>query len=159
MEIEKPAVNTTVPAAAPIVDDAQTRIAALEAEKAKLMEEGANWKVAALKYKKDAKEDVVPDEDDKMRQIVKQEIAESRVAEIMREQDAIIQQALKENKELKLARSKPNDPPAAFGSHSESVPVRDTVVSAEQLNAFKSRGWTDKDIERYKKNLNRYSGR
>ncbi len=87
-------------------------------------------------------------------------LADSRLAEIAREQDEIIRKALKENKELKLARSKDTSmPPASTGTHSESAPVRDTSITAEQLAAFKARGWSDKDIERYKKNLNRYSGR
>ncbi len=160
---EKITVNTTPPAVAetvtPVLSETEIRIAALEAEKAKLVEESANWKVAALKYKKDSKEDDELDEDDKMRKVAQSVISESRLAEIAREQDEIIRQALKENKELKLARSKPNDPVAAVGSHSESTPVKDTLVTQDQLNAFKARGWTDKDIERYKKNLNRYSGR
>ncbi len=152
MEEIKPAVNTTVPAAAP-TDDAESRVAALEAEKAKLLEENGNWKAAALKYKKDAKEDVVLDDDEKMRKIAQEAVSESRLAEITREQDSIIKQALKENKELRLARSNPNTPPAAIGSHSESAPVRDTLITPDQLAALKAKGWNDKDIERYKKNL------
>ncbi len=143
----------------PVVSEAETRIATLEAEKAKLIEESSNWKVAALKYKKSEKEDDDLDEDDKMKKIAQSVISESRLAEITREQDEIIRQALKENRELKLARSKPNDPPAGTGTHTESTPVRDTVITQEQLTAFKARGWDDKTIERYKKNLIRYSGR
>ncbi len=148
------------PVVTPVNDDAETRIAALEAEKAKLIEEGSNWKIAALKYKKESKEeDEDLDEDDKMVKIAQRAVADSRLAEIAREQDSIIQKALKENRELKLARSKTNEPPAAIGSHNESVAVKDTLVTQDQLTAFKTKGWTDKDIERYKKNLIRYSGR
>ena len=61
-------------------------------------------------------------------------------------------------KELKLANlNKTNMPPASQGGHSEGQPVRSTAVTSEQLAAFKARGWSDKDIERYKKNLQRYS--
>jgi hypothetical protein len=144
-------------------EDAEARIAALEAEKAKLTEEGANWKVAALKYKSKAKDDGSNDDEDmedKMRRIAAEALATSRLAEIAQEQQAIINTALKENKELKLAQlNKTGTPLAAIGTHSESTPVRDTAVTPDQMAAFKARGWTDKDIERYKKNLQKYSGR
>ncbi len=166
MDEKDKAVNTTEPAAVqtdvtPVVDDAEARIAALEAEKAKLIEEGANWKVAALKYKKqDESFDDLSDEE-KMRKIASEAVADSRLADIAREQQAIITRALKENKELKLAtlNKATATPPAALGSHSESRPVTDTLVTPDQLAAFKARGWSDKDIERYKKNMQRYGGR
>ena len=162
------AVNTTEPAAAQtevttVVDDNEARIKALEAEKAKLIEESANWKLAALKAKSKSKasEDFEElDDDERMEQIARKALAESRLAEIAREQDDIIQKALKENKELKLAHlNKTTTPPASVGTHTESTPVRDTLITPDQMAAFKARGWNDKDIERYKKNLQRYGGR
>lgn len=157
-------VNTPV-AAVPqtddvtVDDDSQAKIASLEAEKAKHIEEIANWKMAALKAKADAKSDgLEPDEDERMAGIARKALAESRLAEIAREQDGIIQKALKENKELKLAvMNKSREPGAAMGSHTETTPVQDTVVTSQQMEAFKARGWDDKKIERYKKNLIRYS--
>lgn len=164
---EKKAVETPVAAPEKVepttttqTEDMEAKIAALETEKAKLIEEGANWKVAAMKYKSKAKEEnFVEDEEDKMRRIAAEALSNSRLAEIAREQDAIIQKALKENKELKLAQMSKTTPPSALGTHSEGQAVVDTLVTAEQMTAFKARGWTDKDIERYKKNLQRYSGR
>lgn len=158
MDKDKPAIDV-VPVAAPVVDDIEAKVAALEAEKAKIIVERENYKIAFLKEKNKGNEDVVLDDDERMTQVAQKVLADSRLAEIAREQDEIIRKALKENKELKLARSKTNEPPAAIGSHSESIPVRDTSITAEQLMAFKSRGWTEKDIERYKKNLQKYSGR
>ena len=72
MEENKNTVNTTetaVPQTEVVtVDDTAAKIAALEAEKSKLIEEGANWKVAALKYKSKAKEDLGDEGDeDKMK--------------------------------------------------------------------------------------------
>jgi hypothetical protein len=65
---------------------------------------------------------------------------------------------LKENTELKLTlKNKSNGIPTSVGSHTEGYQVQDTSVTPEQLAAFKSRGWSDKDIERYKKNLNKNS--
>lgn len=154
------AVKTEVPAAAPVVevvvDDNEAKIAALEAEKAKLIEESANYKLGMLKAKA-KNEDPDEDEDQKIDRKVQEAISNSRLVEIAREQDTIIQKALKENKELKLARLNKTEPAAAVGIHSESIPVRDTQVTPDQMAAFKARGWTDKDIERYKKNLQRYA--
>lgn len=161
MDPEKKPVDTPA-AAAPqtSADDSEAKIASLEAEKAKLIEESANYKLGMMKAKGKAKEDTEEDEDARMERIARKALADSRLADIAREQDAIIKAALKENRELKLAYlNKDTTPPAGIGSHNESTPVRDTLVTPEQAAAFKQRGWTDKDIERYKKNLNKYSGR
>ncbi len=142
-----------------MVDDLEAKNVALEAEKAKLTEESANYKMAYLKEKSKHKatDDGEETEDQRIRRITQETLADSRLAEIAQEQDAIIKKALKENKELKLAQlNKTNTPSAIIGSHSESVAVKDTVITPEQLNAFKARGWSDKDIERYKKNLSRF---
>lgn len=142
---------TTTPVLTP-TEDNEARYAALEAEKNKAIEEGANYKLAYLKEKN--KEHVDEDEEDRMTRIAAKVLADSRLAEIAREQDSIIQRALKENKELKLAQmNKTTTPAAAIGTHTESQPVVDTLVTPDQIAAFKARGWSDKDIERYKGNL------
>ena len=146
----------------PTEEDLEARNKALEDEKARLIEESANYKMAYLKEKSKKKEDFEEGEndEDKMRRIAQETLADSRLAEIAMEQDAIIKKALKENKELKLAHlNKTNTPPAAVGTHTEGIEVKDTMVTPEQMTAFKAKGWTDKDIERYKKNLLRYGGR
>ena len=152
------AVNTTDSAASQkdVVSDVDLaeKLASLETEKKQLEEERNNWKTAALKYKGKAREDLDSDEDEeRIASITKKALAESRLADIAREQQAIIEKTLKENRELKLAHLNKNTPPAAVGTHSESTPVRDTSITPEQMAFFKSRGWNDKDIERYKKNL------
>lgn len=147
------------------IDDLEAVNTTLEAEKARLIEERENYKVAYLKEKSKKRETYDDDgedlsSEDRLRQITREELANSRLAEITREQDAIIKKALKENKELKLAQlNKTNTPPASIGTHSEGQQVQSTLVTPEQMNAFKSRGWSDKDIERYKKNLQKYGGR
>lgn len=159
------AVNTTLPAAeektdaTPAIEDVEAKLAVLEADKNRAIEEAANWKMAALKYKSKRKEDLTDDEEDeRMRSVAQEVLANSRLAEIAREQDALIKKALKENKELKLAQLNRTTatPPAAVGTHTEAPMPKDTLVTNEQLAAFKARGWTDKDIERYKKNLQKH---
>lgn len=163
---DKPAdtVNIIPPAVvekAPVVelaDDYEAQLAAKDAEIARLTESDANWKVAALKAK--AKLKGVPDpdetEEEKYRRIVREELANSELARLNSEKDAILKKALKENKEMKLAQLNKPDVPASPGAHSDSQPVTDTLITPEQLAAFKARGWTEKEIERYKKNLRRY---
>lgn len=168
MSENKPAVNTD-PAAAPDkpvtpavdnnVEDLEEKIATLEAEKAKAIEEASNWKVAALKFKgKENPED--ESEEDRVARIVAQQLSEKRVAAIDAEKDTLLKQLAKENRELKLAQlNKPNTPPAADGTHNEGQKPQDTEITAEQLAAFRARGWTDSDIDRYRKNLKKYGGR
>lgn len=147
------------PAAEPTPEE--TRIAELEAENAKLTEESANYKLGMMKAKaKQGDDDLEETDEDRIRRIAREEANKVKIANNEAEKDALIKKVLKENSELKLANlNKNNVPPASIGSHSESNPVTDTVVTPEQLAAFKARNWTEKDVERYKKNLSRYSGR
>lgn len=151
-EADAPAIAPEETTTVPVVDDAEARIAALETEKAKVLEEKENYRLA---YLKEAEKGSLQDPDAaKMEDVAKRVLAESRLAEITREQDAIIKKTLKENKELKLASlNKPTTTSMAGGGHTESTPVRDTSITPEQMAAFKAKGWDDKDIERYKQNL------
>lgn len=164
--------NTTETNAQPIVteetpietkvEDYEAKVAALEAEKTRLVEESANYKMAYFKEKSKRKENFEDDEDDldaKIERTVQEKLKQSRLAEIAFEQDAIIKKALKENKELKLAQLNKTVIPASTGTHTENQEVKSTLITPEQLAAFKAKGWSDKDIERYKKNLQKYAGR
>lgn len=156
MEIKKDATETIVEAIAPQEPtEAEQKIAALETEKVKLAEEKENYRKAYLKEQEKNKESGVPEsEDDRVRRIVREEEANKRLSAIDTEKAALFDQTLKENKELKLAVLNKTGIPASLGSHSEtSVPVRDTLVTSDQMAYFKAKGWSDKDIERYKKNL------
>jgi len=130
-------------------EDLEQKVAQLEAEKTKLLEEKINYQAAYLKAK-NAGDD---DEDEHLRRIAREELGNSRIADIAREQDAIIKKALKENKELKLARMNKTDIPASTSVHSEGQAVRDTIITPDQMAQFKSMGKSDKWIENYKKNL------
>lgn len=143
----------SVTTVAPVVDDAEARYAKLEEEK-------ENYRKAYLKSEtaRKSQEDSDAPEDSRMEEVARKVLADSRLAEIAREQDTIIQKTLKENKELKLANlNKTGGVAASVGSSTESTPVRDTLVTPDQSAAFKAKGWTDKDIERYKKNLQKNS--
>lgn len=134
-------------------EDAEARFTQLEAEK-------ENYRKAYLKEatkNKSKEENLDEDDEDKMRRIAAETLANSRIAEIAREQDDIIKRALKENKELKLASLNKTTVVAAQGAHSESTAVQDTSITPEQMTQFKKMGWGDKEIERYKQNMRKNS--
>lgn len=155
MDETKPATETTIEPAQTIApeDDLEAKLAKLEAEK-------ENYRKAYLKEAAKKEEPANETEDDEITRKVNAAIANTKLAEIAREQQEIITKALKENKELKLAQlNKTNAPVASMGSHSEGVTVKDTLITPEQMTFFKAKNWSDKDIERYKKNLAKGGGR
>lgn len=136
------------------VEDAEARIAALEAEKATILEREANYKMAYLK-EKNRNEEIDPNESEetRIRRITREELAQSRLLAIDTEKEVLLKKSLKENNELKLALLNKTTPPATQGTHSETLVVTDTLVTPEQLAEFKKMGKDDKWIERYKQNL------
>lgn len=135
--------------------DAQTRIAELETEKAKLETERDNYKIGMLKAKGKIPEfDENESEDDKIRRISHETLADSRLADIAREQDAIIKKALIENKELKTAlKNKPSTTAVSSGSEPTQAVAVPGILSEEDIKEAKARGWSDKKIELLKRNI------
>lgn len=156
--MEPAATETNAPKIAP-EEDSEAKVALLQAEIAKVSTEKENYRTAYLKEVE--KSDLSADEKEeaRMRRIAQEELANSNLARLSQEKDEIIRKTLKENKELKLAQmnKEGTTPPAGMGGHSEGTPVKDTLVTPDQLAAFKARGWSDKDIEQYKKNLTQRS--
>lgn len=154
--IEKKEENITTPPAGTVsteATDTEARIAAIEIEK-------ENYRIAYLKEKNKRKpEDGEETEDEKIERIVNEKLAVTKIAQLDSEREALFQKTLKENKELKLAQLNKTTTPTSMGTHSESTPVTDTAVTPDQMAVFKAKGWSDKDIERYKRNLNKYGGR
>ena len=144
-----------------VAGEAEARIEALEKEKAQAIVEMSNWKLAALKAKgKIKKED--PDSEDgeegqpDVRAIIQEELSKTRIGQIDAEKDVLLKRLAKENKELKLAQASKTTIVTATGASDEGgAKVQDHLVTPQQIEAFKKMGWTDKDIERYKKNLSR----
>jgi len=159
MEIETPATETIAetiaPQETPTQDDAEERIAALEAEKEAILERESNYKQAYLKeFEKNRTVPENESDDDRVRRITREELAAKEVTAIDEEKESLLKKLAKENKELKLAQlNKTGAPPASVGSHSEGTPVSDTLVTPEQMAYFKEKNWSADDIERYKRNL------
>lgn len=119
-----------------------------------LEEEKENYRKAYLKSEEQRKAAGNETEDERIARLVDERIANSRMAEIEKERGELLAKTLKENKELKLAQmNKPTDTPTAGGSHTETITPTDTTITPDQLAHFKSRGWSDEMIERYKVNL------
>lgn len=139
--------------------EAELKIEALEQEKAKLIEEKSNYQVAYLKERQKNKSSDEPEETDeeRLRRIVREETANTRLTQIDKEKEDLLKKTLQEVSELKRAQlNRNNVSSAAVSSTEETVKVVDTSITPEQLAAFKKMNWSDKDIERYKKNLSRY---
>lgn len=136
-------------------EDTEAKLAALQAEKAKLAEERDNYKSAYLKEaQKNKAEGGEESEEDRIRRVTRETLAEERLGELDKQEKELLARSLKELKELKLAHlNRTPGAPASMGAHSESVSPTDTRVTPDQLAEFKRRGWSDADIETYKKNL------
>lgn len=149
-------VEAIAPQETPKQDDAEERIAELEAEKAAILERESNYKAAYLKEFEKNRNTVPENEsdEDRIRRITREELAAKEVTAIDEEKESLLKKLAKENKELKLAQmNKTGAPPASIGSHSEGTPVTDTLVTPEQMAYFKEKNWSAEDIDRYKKNL------
>lgn len=156
---ENKATETPTIAPATVVPTTTTETEDMEARFKKLEEEKENYRQAYLKtdekLKNKSQVHLDEDEDEKINRKVQEAIANSRLVDIAREQDEIVQRTLKRNKELELAllNKTTTAPSAALGTHSESSTVRDTLVTPEQEAFFKAKGWGPEDVEKYKKNL------
>jgi hypothetical protein len=158
---DTPAVKDNVQPAAPAPTAVVPPAVDYEALYHKKAEESENWKTAALKYKERAKGvangTITETEDERIQRIVDEKIANSELTKAEKEKDELLIRVLNENKELKLAQLNKPDVPASSGSHSESLVVTDTLITPDQMAQLKKMypHWTDKDFERYKKNLRR----
>lgn len=153
MNEEKKATEANAVSIAPQEkSEAEMKIEALEAEKAQLLEEKVNYKMA---YLKEVNKDRDPNEseEERLRRIIREETATSRISAIDKEKEDLLKKTLRENSELKRTFSNKPDVPASNTVHSEGQRVTDTIITPEQLAQFKAMGKDDKWIENYKKNL------
>ncbi len=136
--------------------DYEAMLAAKDLELAKVQIEKESYRKGMLKAKgKPVGDEPEEDLDERFRIIAREEALRAQESQIVAQKEELLRKALKENRELKLAQLNKGTPSAAIGSHSEGMPVRDTLITPEQMTYFKNKGWSDKDIERYKKNSSR----
>jgi hypothetical protein len=131
----------------------------LIAENAKLSKERDNYKKGMLLAKgkiveNDEEHTSLPLEE-QIEKIVQEKLLATQEAQNLMKQKELVERALKENKELKLAlanRKQVDNSSVGTGS-SEPIPVKDNFLSPAQINDLKSKGWDDKKIELFRKNL------
>src|SRR4051812_42279909 len=109
MEIETPATETIAetiaPQETPTQDDAEARIAELEADKLAILERESNYKQAYLKeFEKNRTVPENESDEDRIRRITREELAEREVNAIDEQKEALLKKLAKENSELKLAQ-------------------------------------------------------
>lgn len=139
--------------------DLEAELASKDAEIERIREERENYKRGMLKAKgKLPEEDVEETVEETIRRITREELLNSQQAKAQAEKDALIQKALRENKELKLAlKNRSNLTPSGGSAGPEKEVIKDNTFSTDQIKDIKAKfpHWTDKEIEQFKQNLNR----
>lgn len=141
--------------------DYEAELAKKDAEIAKIAQEKENYRRGMLKAK-----GKLPDEDDnssndedmdaKIDRKVQERLLASREAQVIAEKDALVIASAKKIKELSLALKNRNQISASTGqgSNQDRQEVRtDSTLSDDQINSLHAKGWDDKKIELFKKNL------
>ena len=141
--------------------DYEALLTAKDAEIAKVREEKDNYRRGMLKAK-----GKLPEEDDnslngedldaKIDRKVQERLLATREAQVSAEKDALIMAMAKKTKELTLAlknRGQVTSPSGAGSNQEQPEGKKDNLLSNEQLNALKARGFDDKKIEEFKKNM------
>jgi len=140
--------------------DYEAELQKKDAEIAKVREEKENYRRGMLKAKgKLPEEDDNSSEEDldaKIDRKVQERLLVSREAQVIAEKDALVLSLAKKNKELALALKNRGQVmnTSGQGSNEDKPEVKvEKTLSQEQLNNLKAKGWSDKKIEAFKKNL------
>ena len=139
--------------------DYEAELQKKDAELAKVRGEKENYRKGMLKAKgKLPEDDNLEDEslDDKVSRLVKEQILNTKEAQVQAEKDALVTTLAKKNKELTLAlkNRKQITDVSALGSNGDKNEVKtDNFFSEAQIAELKKRGYSDKKIESLKGNL------
>ena len=117
-------------------------------------------------YLKKAKTDILPDEDDtssneedidaKIARKVQETLLATKEAQLQADKDKVISDMAKKLKETTLALKNRGQisTTSGQGSNEDRPEVKtDNYLSADQITALKAKGWDDKKIEAFKKNV------
>jgi hypothetical protein len=132
-------------------------------ELARVRTEKDNYRKGLLKAKGKLPDDYQSDTDDveedlnaKVSRLVQEQLLTTKEAQIQAEKDSLITNLARKNKELNLAlKNRANvTSTSAQGSNEDKPEVKnDNFFSADQINSLKAKGWDDKKIELFKKNM------
>lgn len=175
-EITSPSIGTgagtenTTPVVPPVIPqdgiDYLAAVAALEDENKRLTVERENYRsgylkaTSKLKLKDIEPEDKMASDDERIRSIVAQQLADSQLMQNQQKMADLVKKMARENQELKLASvNKPGTSSAIAGAGAAPSPTLTQGISAETVDLMKKRGWSDKMIEKYKENLKKPLGK
>ncbi len=143
-------------------DDLAAQIIAKDAEIKKIAEERDNYKAGLLKAKgkngsEPADDDHQPDDlDSKIQKAVQETLYSEKEKRLQAEKDALFQQALKENREMKVALgNKQGISTTGDGGSSDTKTTTPQFFSDEQIRDLKARGWDDAKIKKAAENMRR----
>jgi hypothetical protein len=144
------------------VVDYEAVLAKKDAELAEVRTERENYRKGMLKAKGKLpeEEDLDSSTPEKMEEIIDRKVQEkflsTREAQLQAEKSAALTALLKRNKELEVALKNRGQilSPTGTGSNTEKPEGKvDNYLSNDQVNALKAKGWDDKKIEAFKKNM------
>lgn len=142
--------------------DYEAELARVNSELSKTQEEKENYRKGMLKAKgKLPAEDDNSGEEDldaKIDRKVQEKFLNTKEAQIQADKDKLIADMAKKNKELTLALKNRGQiqNSSGQGSNEDKPKVHtDKILSESQLTALRAKGWDDKKIEEFKKNLNK----
>ena len=147
-----------VPAVKPDVDY-QTELAKRDAEIKRITEVSNNYKRGLLKAKGKVEDETEEDEyeessEERTRRIIREELANTDLAKALAEKEALVSQMANELSEAKLAiKNRSGMTPSSGAAGAEETAQKDNVLSEQQIQNLKARGFDDKMIEQFKKNL------
>src|ERR1035437_9477956 len=141
--------------------DYEAELAKKDADLAQIATEKENYRKAYLKVggKLPVEDDTSTNEEDldaKIDRKVQERILATREATILSEKDALVKSSAKKIKELTLALKNRGQisTTSGQGSNEDKPEVKaDNYFSTDQINALKAKGWDDKKIEAFKKNV------
>lgn len=174
MNKENNAVEAKVEAAAPQQENVESPVstevdyeailAQKDAELQKVRDEKENYRKGMLKAKGKIPEESQSDTDEPedLETIIDRKVQEkflsTKEAQIQAEKDMALKAVLRQNRELQVALKNRGQitSTAGAGSNQEKPEGKiDNTLSNDQIATLKAKGWDDKKIEEFKKNMNK----
>ncbi len=165
MEDNKNGVEATVDTA-PVQQgvDYEAVLKQKDEELAQVRTERENYRKGMLKAKgklpEDSSDNETPESEEVMRRIVREEMLQTKEAQLNADKENALKAVLKRNKELEVALKNRGQitQTSAGGSNEDKPEVKtDSYFSNDQLKALKAKGWSDEKIEAAKKNMKKVS--
>lgn len=140
--------------------DFEKLLADKDAEIAKLATEKENYRIGMLKAKgklpadDDQGGDDSDDVDTKIQKAVRDALYSEQERKLQAEKEQLLQQVIKENKELKTTlANKQGMTGSADGGSADDKTATPQYLSPEQIKELKARGWDDAKINKFVENL------